>query len=428
MRYLKDALYFFQIFLSLNISARSDSRLRKGLVFGRAWSPSRFSTRFFSFWFGKYNYNNILLHAKNVSISDKIPLKDLGTFNFTRYLENKLLQRVSEIMNLPFSAFSGYVTSGATEANIYAMWIAREWGGSILRAQNNGGFISWLIPNNAHYSIKKALKLLDIENHPHHKIVDIEIDSLGRARGDQIIEHITVMRQKDNHPIIILQTVMTTEFGSIDPVKDVDAFLNNSKFENIFFHIDAAFSGLLLPFIDEYKNVFSLLSLNSISIDFHKTMGGPVGCGSIIFRAGFEKYISLDVPYLGGNVDQTLSGSRSGLNVIEAYSILALYDAGSMQKEIANARGKTSFLAEKISKIHFIELLYPPRLNYIVFSLCNVSKEKEGRIRCILKSYSITSSSVIINGEMRDLFKIIVRKDHSIRNIRKLIFSLTSVS
>ncbi len=418
---MKKIIKFFKTLNFLTIKSCYDSRLRGGMVFGRPWTPLRFSARFFPFWFGRYNYNNILLHAKGISASEDMKISDSGTFNFTRYLEKKLLQRIVQILNLPFSTFSGYVTSGATEANIYAMWIAREWAWELKGNKNY-----WIIPDNAHYSIAKALRLLGVYDSGNNEIIDIKTDSLGEASYEEIAEHIKKIRDNSNDPIILPLTVMTTECGAIDPVKEIDKFIIDSKFNNIFFHVDAAFSGFLLPFLEESKDVFSIKSLYSISVDFSKTIGGPVASGAIIFRPGLEEHVITHAPYLSDSADQTLSGSRKGADVIAMYSILSINDASDIKKDILNAIEKARFLAKAISTNSSIKLLYDSTLNYIVFYLTNTSKDKEEKIRKVLKSYAISSSMVKISGIEKEIFKIITRKDHSYKNINKLVSNLKS--
>lgn len=409
---------FFKTFKFLNDNSRYDSRLRKGVVFGRPWTPLKFSARFFQFWFGKYNYNNILLHARDISSDGEITISDKGTFNFTRYLEKILLQKIVQLLKLPFSSFSGYVTSGATEANIYAMWIAREWAKS-----KNGNKTYWIVPDNAHYSIAKALNLLGVTQ----EVITIETNSLGRANSEKIMSSIRKIREKGNDPIILPLTVMTTECGAIDPVIEIDKFIADSKTNNIFFHIDAAFSGLLLPFLDEYKNIFLLQSLTSISIDFSKTVGGPAASGAVVFRSGLEQYVITHAPYLSESIDQTLSGSRKGSDVIAMYSILSINDFSDIKKDILDASKKAKFLASELSKIEFIKLFYEPNLNYIVFSLVVSEKDREEKIRKILKSYAVSSSMVKMGSEQIELFKIITRKDHSYKNIEKFTKDLKSI-
>jgi len=422
--FLKKIIRFFRALGFLTFYARYDSRLRKGAVFGRASAPLKFSARFFSFWFGKHNYNNILLHAKGLLSSDDIRISDSGTFNFTRYLEKKLIQDFVRILRLPFSPFSGYITSGGTEANIYAMWVAREWARS--KAEDSGDKkIYWIVPTNAHYSIRKALQLLDVYHNSDNKVVTIETDSLGGADYETLMEHIKKIRNRGNNPIILPLTVMTTECGSIDPVREVNDFIIGSKIDNVFFHIDAAFSGLLLPYLEEYNDIFSLKSLFSITIDFSKTIGGPVGAGAVIFNSGLEEYISTHASYLSAN-DQTLSGSRKGADVIAMHSLLSVNGFSDIKGDALNTLEKTSFLAKEMAQIDFIKLLYEPKLNYIVFYLSDIGKSKEENVRKVLTSYSISSSMVKLGNEEKELFKIIIRNDHAYGKLRKFINELKS--
>lgn len=420
---MKKLIKFFKTLKTLKIYSKYDSKLHKGVVFGRPWVPLSFSARFFPFWFGRYNYNNIILQAKGISVNENIKISHDGIFNFTRYLEKKLLQKIATILNLSFSPFSGYITSGGTEANIYAMWIAREWAKAKNKVLKNSKTY-WIIANNSHYSINKAINLLDINCNFNNEIIEIETDSIGSANYKKIIEHIQNIRNKGNDPIILPLTVMTTECGSIDPVREINNFISESKIDNIFFHIDAAFSGFLLPFLDEYKDIFSLNSLSSISVDFSKTIGGPVGSGAIILKAGLEENIVIHAPYLLGNSDQTLAGSRKGADVIAMYSLLLVNSDFDIKQDILNTIEKTQFLSKEMYAMDFIKLLYKPTLNYIIFYFVSIDKDRENKMRKILSSYSVSSSMVKIENVDKELFKIILRKDHSYKNIKKLINDL----
>ena len=74
----------------------------------------------------------------------------------------------------------------------------------------------------------------------------------------------------------------------------------------------------------------------------------------------------------------------------------------------------------------FIKLFYKPTLNYIVFYFLSIDKDRENKIRKVLSSYSISSSIVKIENTDKELFKIILRKDHSYKTIKKLINDLKS--
>lgn len=422
--FFKKIARFFRTLGVLTFYARYDSRLRKGMVFGRASSPLRFSARFFSFWFGKFNHNNILLHAKGILKNGDIKISDSGTFNFTRYLEKKLIQDFVRILKLPFSPFSGYITGGATEANIYAMWVAREWA-RFKNKDSGNNRIYWIIPDNAHYSIRKALQLLDVYHNSDNEVIIIKTDSSGGANRESLIGHIKRIRESGNSPIVLPLTVMTTECGSIDPVREVDDFIIESKIDNVFFHMDAAFSGLLLPYLEEYKDIFSLKSLYSISVDFSKAIGGPVGAGAVILNSGLEEYISTHASYLSAN-DQTLSGSRKGADVIAMYGMLSVNSPSDIRKDILNALEKTAFLAKEMAKIGFMKLLYEPKLNYIVFYFSDIDKRKEENVRKVLTSYSISSSMVKLEDKEYELFKVIMRPDHTYGKIKEFINELKS--
>ncbi len=416
--------FLHTFFLFLNLTS-FDSRLRTGRILGRSWSPLRFSARFFSFCFGKQNYNNILLHAKNIQRDQELAIADSGTFNFSRYIEKKLLQKIVNILNLPFAEFSGYLTTGATEANIYSLWVAREWANKLVEARSEKK-IYWLIPKNVHYSIIKALRLLAIEGQQNNEVILIDLDQNGRANLQQIIQYVELAHTHEN-PVVLVMTAMSTEYGSIDPLKEVDQYIASAAIKNFHLHVDAAFSGFFLPFAKGYENIFSIQSLSSISLDFHKTIGGPVGVGAVVMRSGFEKFAKVEASYLKDGADFTLVGSRKGIDALAIYSIFDIYDIDDFKKEVAAMQTKTQFLANSLARLSFIRLYYEPTFNYIVFSLDNLSPDKELIIRKIFAKFSVSSSEVESDGKKISLFKIVIRQDHSVRLLRKFVLELAAL-
>lgn len=394
---------------------QNDLKLRSGHILGRAWAPLHPAARLTQVLFRDRNYNNILLHARNINQKESVFCETTGTFNSSRYFEKRVLQISSELLKLPFSRFSGYITTGGTEANIYALWIARNWSLSFESKQSH-----WIIPENAHYSCAKALDLLGISISKKHKIHIIPSDSHGTLDFSYLSHIYSQIRNQDlTSPIIIFSTAMTTELGVIDPLHNIHSLISGDAF--VFFHVDASFSGFVLPFLDIYQDIFQLPSLRSISLDYHKTLGGPVGSGAIIFAQDFEKYAEIPASYLRDASDYTLVGSRKGSDALAIFSILSVETSSSLQKKNLRARLKARWLSENMSQISEISIVYQPISGYVMIQIPETSREQ---FEPIFSQFSISSSVSKVAGQSQRFYKIIVRHDTSWRTLKRFVKSL----
>ena len=79
-------------------------------------------------------------------------LGDPALFPGTKEIENKLISFYLKLLNAPKNA-TGLITSGGTESNITAIWIAKN-----LSEKNE-----IIIPKSAHFSFKKIESLMNIK-------------------------------------------------------------------------------------------------------------------------------------------------------------------------------------------------------------------------------------------------------------------------
>ena len=108
--------------------------------------------------------------------------------------------------------------------------------------------------------------------------------------------------------------------------------LSNICLENdIYLHVDAAFGGYSIPFLNEIgyelpKFDFSLRGVCSITIDPHKMGLAPIPTGGILFRE--KKYLdamSIETPYLTEERQSTIVGTRTGASTAATWALLKYF-------------------------------------------------------------------------------------------------------
>ncbi|MCM0148709.1 histidine decarboxylase [Photobacterium galatheae] len=242
-------------------------------------------------WAGKANYN-------------------LNTFRF----EKEVMRYFAEKFQIPFETSWGYVTNGGTEGNMYGCYLARE------RFPNGILYFS----EDTHYSVAKIVKLLRIE----HRVVkslpngEIDYDDLQRL----------IERNKNMNPIIFAN-IGTTLYGAIDDLNKIKSILKNSGFQKdeYYLHADAAFHGMILPFVDSPQPYAFADGIDSISVSGHKMIGAPIPCGVVLTKKEYVEKISVAVDYIVAD-DKTITGSRNGLTPLMLW--YAIKSSTEQEKEI----------------------------------------------------------------------------------------------
>ena len=113
----------------------------------------------------------------------------------------------------------------------------------------------------------------------------------------------------------------TTEFGQVDPIDDLAKLAVE---RGIHLHVDAAFGGFVLPFLDgDWLWDFRVKGVSSITIDPHKMGMSTIPAGGLLFR-GQECLSALETEthYLTKARQASLTGTRSGAAAAATYAVM----------------------------------------------------------------------------------------------------------
>jgi tyrosine decarboxylase/aspartate 1-decarboxylase len=225
---------------------------------------------------------------------------DYGLFMGTYELEQKVLSMLGDLLSNPHAY--GYLTTGGTESNIQAVRAMRN-ACKLVQCPNI------VVPTSAHFSFDKIADILKIEVRKARVLSDLTVDT----------KHVSSLI--DQNTVGLVGIAGSTEFGQVDPIPDLSKIALDN---NIFFHVDAAFGGFVLPFISKHAPFdFSLPGVTSVAIDPHKMGMSTIPSGALLFRE--EKmmdFLRVDTPYLTISSQCTLTGTRSGASVAATYAVM----------------------------------------------------------------------------------------------------------
>jgi tyrosine decarboxylase / aspartate 1-decarboxylase len=279
-------------------------------------------------------------------------LGDPGLFKGTKAMEDEVIQLLGDLLGK--KDICGHIITGGTEANIMAMRAARNISRHETPKISNPEII---VPKSAHFSFKKAADMLCL------KLNEAEIDGNYRMSLSSVQELIS------KETVAVVAVAGTTELGKIDPVED----LSNLCLENnIYLHVDAAFGGYSIPFLNEIgfglpKFDFELPGVCSITIDPHKMGLAPIPTGGILFRE--KKYLdamSIETPYLTEDRQSTIVGTRTGASTAATWALMKYLGREGYRKISKKCMEITQILYQGIINSGF-EVVTEPQLNIVAF-------------------------------------------------------------
>jgi tyrosine decarboxylase/aspartate 1-decarboxylase len=275
-------------------------------------------------------------------------LGDPSLFPASAELEEEAICMLGSLLSNPRA--SGSIVSGGTEANILALWIARNL------ARKDCGEV--VVPVSAHYSFDKAADLLNL------KLIKVKLNHRFQMDVKTAQEAITP------RTVAIVGVVGTTGLGAVDPICELSeiAFAHS-----IYLHVDAAFGGFMLPFLKElgYEAPdfdFRLPGVCSITIDPHKMGLAPIPAGGILFRnEAMTETVSTRIPYLAGGEteQQTVIGTRSGASAVAVWALLLHLGRTGYRAIVERCLRLTSKLVEGIRLIDGLNIVTEPTLNVV---------------------------------------------------------------
>ncbi|MCK4369881.1 MAG: tyrosine decarboxylase MfnA [Candidatus Lokiarchaeota archaeon] len=296
-------------------------------------------------------------------------LGDPGLFLGTAALEQELISEIGELFNE--KNIIGTFTTGGSEANLIAMRIAKK-----LRPDIKSPEV--VVPCSAHISFDKAADLLGIKLRKATLNDNFELD----------LTHFESLINRNTCGVVGIAG--TTSLGLIDPIEEIGTLIKDN---DIFFHIDAAFGGFILPFLKKLNYTipawdFSVNAVDSITADPHKMGLGIIPSGGFFLRdSSILQKIGFEIPYLaGGNFKHFhIVGTRSGGTVIAFWAILKSLGFNGFVKIVKRCMDNTKYLSSQINDITGIKLVTNPVTNVVGIttesgeSICRIDEDLRKR-------------------------------------------------
>jgi len=170
----------------------------------------------------------------------------------------------------------------------------------------------------------------------------------------------------DKHTVALVAVAGTTEFGQVDPVEEIGKLALE---KGIYFHVDAAFGGFVIPFLKgcQPKFDFEVPGVSSIAIDPHKMGMSTIPSGGLLYRnERLMQPLEISAQYLTSQVQTSLAGTRSGASAAATYAVMRYLGRDGYRNIVAQCMENTQLLVDNMRRIG-LETVIEPVLNIAAF-------------------------------------------------------------
>jgi aromatic-L-amino-acid decarboxylase len=302
------------------------------------------------------------------------------------------------------NGFQGNLTNGGSSANLMALCMAREAKSPANELGNQGGII--YCSEEAHMSIPKAARLLGLGQ---AAVRRIPVDAAFRMKTDALEDAVAQDIRDGKKPIAVVATAGTVSTGSIDPLNEIAEIC---KRNSLWLHVDGAYGALAALAMPEKFS--GLNKADSISLDPHKWLYQPAGCGCLLYRdasaarrafAHSEDYVrtlASDPIASFAFFEESMELSRP-FRALKVWLSLRFFGLRAFQESIREDLRLAQVLVREIERQQKLELLAPVELSAVCFRYIHLGSSVDDLNRAILTRViqrgKVYISNATVNGK-----------------------------
>ncbi len=311
----------------------------------------------------------------------------------------------------------GVFTSGGSQSNQTAIILARDWFcNEILKFDvkkyglpQNFQKLRMYTSEISHFSMEKSAHILGLG---YQSVVKVPVDDKKRMDITILKQLIQKDIEEGNIPFLAVATVGTTDFGSIDSIKEISELC---KKHNMWLHADAAYgSGVILS--EEYKHRLDGINLcNSITVDFHKMFLLPISCSAVLVKDGstFDA-LTIHADYLNREedeedgytnlVDKSLQTTRR-FDALKVWMSFQIRGKDGWSKIITTSMSNAQYFYQQLSNDKNFEVITKPEISSVVFRYISEKTENTDEInkkvrRQLLHNHGVVIGQTVSNGHV----------------------------
>ncbi len=283
----------------------------------------------------------------------------------------------------------GVFTSGGSQSNQTAIILARDWFcNTILRHDVK----KFGLPENfrklrmytsciSHFSMEKSAHILGLG---YESVVKVPVNEKKQMDYEALERLVEDDVRNGNIPFLIVATVGTTDFGSIDPMSKIRSLCDR---HNMWLHADGAYgSGVILS--EKYRDAVKDFCLcDSITVDFHKMFLLNISSSAVLVKDGknFEA-LTIHADYLNREedeedgytnlVDKSLQTTRR-FDALKVWMSFLARGKDGWNQIITKVMDNARYFYSVVSANNKFHVVTEPEISSVVFRLVDESRTPE---------------------------------------------------
>lgn len=306
----------------------------------------------------------------------------------------------------------GVFTSGGSQSNETAIIIALNWFVSHIL---NFNMKKYGLPENfsklrmytseiSHFSMEKTAQIIGLGT---NCVVKVPVDSKKKIDFSALKNLIEKDIAEGNIPFLVVATIGTTDFGSIDPYEQIAELC---KKYNIWLHADAAYgSGVILS--EKYaEKVKNLNVCNSITVDFHKMFLLPISCSALLVKNSEDfNALTIHADYLNRTedeedgytnlVDKSLQTTRR-FDALKVWIAFQTRGKDGWNKIITKNLDNAKYLYSIIKENKNFVAITEPEISSVVFRHVSSDEVNKQIRRKLLHEHGIVIGQTVSDGKV----------------------------
>ena len=270
----------------------------------------------------------------------------------------------------------GLLTSGGSMANLNALLVAHrthERDASRRGLWGEGAPATLYASDQVHLSIPKAADILGLGR---EQVRVVPSDEGFRVDVRALRERIEADSRNGLRPFCVVASAGTVSTGAVDALDEVAGV---AREHSLWFHVDGAYGALAASAGSKRALFKGIEEADSVSLDPHKWLYTPLGCGCLLFREpgraraafagteeGYIKVFEREEAEAFAFWDYGTELSRP-FRALKVWATLSYYGARRVSAAIEEDCATAAYMAERVNASEEFELLAPVTLGICCF-------------------------------------------------------------
>ncbi len=283
----------------------------------------------------------------------------------------------------------GVFTSGGSQSNQTAIILARDWFCNEILHWDVKKYglppqytkLRMYTSEISHFSMEKSAHILGLG---YESVVKVPVDAKKKMDTVLLKKLVEQDIKAGNIPFLVVGTVGTTDFGSIDDLNELYEIARNN---NMWLHADAAYgSGVIMS--RKYRELITGIELcDSITLDFHKMFLMPISCSAVLVKDGKDfEALTVHADYLNRTedeedgytnlVDKSIQTTRR-FDALKVWTAFQVRGKDGWSELIETSMENARYFYNQLKDDSNFEVVTEPEISSVVFRFCDGNKNTD---------------------------------------------------